>query len=61
MELVDPVVATVQHDVTVLKLNGLAFVEPVIRLGADVPGLAMIVTIQDMTVVNLRPPSGRRV
>ena len=56
MELVDPVIAAVQHDVPVLKFNGLAFVEPVICLGTDFPGPAMIVTIQDMTVVGLRPP-----
>ena len=55
MELVDTMIAAVQHDVTVLKFNGLAFVEPVIRLGTDLPGLAMIVTIQDMTVVSLCP------
>ena len=54
MELVDPVVATVQQDVTVLKFNGLALVEPVTRLGADMPGRAMVVTVQYMTVVRLR-------
>ena len=56
MELVDPVVAAVQHDVTILKFNRLALVEPVPRLGADVPSLAMIVTVKDMTVVSLRAP-----
>jgi hypothetical protein len=56
VELVDTVISAVQHDVTVLKFNGFAFVEPVIRLGTDFPGPAMIVTIQDMTVVGLRPP-----
>ena len=61
MELVDTVIAAVQHDVPLLKLNGFAFIEPVIRLGPDFPGPAMIVTIQDMTVVGLRPPSGKRV
>ena len=54
VELVDPVIAAVQHDVTVLKFNRLALVEPVIRLGADMPGRAMVVTVQYMTVVRLR-------
>ena len=60
MELVDAVVSTVEHDVTVLKFNGLAFVEPVPRLGTDMPSLAMIVTIQNMTVVGLRSPLRQR-
>ena len=54
MELVDPVVAAIQHDVTVLQFNRLALIEPVIRLGTDFPGRAMIVTVEDMTVVSLR-------
>ena len=59
IELVDTVVATVQHEVTVFKFNGLALVEPVTCLGADMPGLAVIVTVQDVAVVGLRAAFGQ--
>ena len=54
MELVDAVIAAVEHDITVLKFNGLTLVEPVPRLGTDMPSLAVVVAIQNMTVVGLR-------
>ena len=60
MELVDTMVSTVEHDVTVFKLNGLTLVEPVPCLGTDMPGLTVIISVQNMTVVGLRSPVRQR-
>ena len=54
MELVDAVIAAVEHDIAILKFNSLTLVEPVPRLGTDMPSLAVVVAIQNMTVVGLR-------
>ena len=60
MELVDTMVSTVEHDVTIFKLNGLTLVEPVPCLGTDMPSLTVIIAVQNMTVVSLRSPVRQR-
>ena len=60
MNFVHAMVAAVEHHRAVFQFDRFALVEPVLRFGADFPGLSVVVAVDDMAVVGLRPARRQR-